>query len=318
MDTMADLVVKSNQLVQALQNLTLAETRLIQLAIIDARETEKGLHPNEPLELRADRYATSFNLSADTAYSTLIEAEENLFKRQFTLVNDDGTITKSRWIQDANYKRGEGRIFITLTRVVIEHVTKINGFERYFTSYRLQQTSSFSSVYAIRLFELLMQWKSTGKTPLFQLEKLRLQLGIAVNEYKRVEAFKRRVLDVAVQQINATSDIIVKYEQKKKGRMIDGFYFSFSQKKTQNITKKINSNLHTIFKKMSDKQRYYFSNKLAELPEMSSYSYGTESYTQFAIRIAEMLKEEEKFIEFYPYLEKVGYLPAEASIKETN
>jgi hypothetical protein len=49
---MTDLVVKSNKLVQALQTLTLSETRLLQLAIVDARETQ-GLSTDEPLELSA-------------------------------------------------------------------------------------------------------------------------------------------------------------------------------------------------------------------------------------------------------------------------
>ena len=166
---MADLVVKSNKLVQALQTLTLSETRLLQLAIVDARETGQGLSAEEPLELNASRYATAFNVSPDAAYLALVEAEDSLFKRQFTITNEDGTLTKSRWIQDANYRKGEGRILVTLTRVVIEHVTKIDGFEQYFTSYHLKKTSDFKSVYAVRLYELLMQWKSVGKTPIYEL-----------------------------------------------------------------------------------------------------------------------------------------------------
>ena len=150
---MADLVVKSNKLVQALQTLTLSETRLLQLAIVDARETGQGLSAEEPLELNASRYATAFNVSPDAAYLALVEAEDSLFKRQFTITNEDGTLTKSRWIQDANYRKGEGRILVTLTRVVIEHVTKIDGFEQYFTSYHLKKTSDFKSVYAVRLYE---------------------------------------------------------------------------------------------------------------------------------------------------------------------
>ena len=224
---MTDLVVKSNKLVQALQTLTLSETRLLQLAIVDARETGQGLSTDEPLELNALRYAKAFNVSPDAAYLALIEAEDSLFKRQFTITNEDGTLTKSRWIQDANYRKGEGRILVTLTRVVIEHVTKIDGFEQYFTSYHLKKTADFKSVYAVRLYELLMQWKSVGKTPVYELNKFRSQLGIGVNEYIRMEAFKRRVLDIAVDQINELSDITVKYEQHKKGRSISGFSFSF-------------------------------------------------------------------------------------------
>ena len=309
---MTDLVVKSNKLVQALQTLTLSETRLLQLAIVDARETGQGLSTDEPLELSAIRYAKAFNVSPDAAYLALIEAEDSLFKRQFTITNEDGSLTKSRWIQDANYRKGEGRILVTLTRVVIEHVTKIDGFEQYFTSYHLRKTSEFKSVYAVRLYELLMQWKSIGKTPLFELNKFRSQLGIGVNEYTRMEAFKRRVLDIAIDQINEFSDINLKYEQHKKGRSISGFSFSFKQKKSthEHIEGKRDPNTLDAFSKMTDAQRHLFSNKLSELPEMSKYSQGTESYQQFAIRIAEMLQDPTRFEELHPYLQKVGFKAA--------
>lgn len=306
---MKDLVVKSNKLVQALQTLSLTETRLLQLAIVDARETGQGLSTDEPLELNATRYAQAFNVSPDAAYLALIEAEDSLFKRKFTITNEDGTLTKSRWIQDANYRKGEGRILVTLTRVVIEHVTKIDGFEQYFTSYHLKKTSDFKSVYAVRLYELLMQWKSVGKTPIFELNKFRNQLGIGVNEYTRMEAFKRRVLDIAIDQINESSDITVKYEQHKKGRSISGFSFTFKQKKTSNqpVENKRDPNTVDIFSKMTDPQRHLFANKLSRLPEMSAYSQGTESFEQFAVRIAEMLKDAQKFEEIFPYLQKVGF-----------
>lgn len=303
---MTDLIVKSNKLIQALQSLSLSETRLLQIAIIDARETGKGLSTDEPLELNATRYAEAFNISPDAAYLALIEAEESLFKRQFTITNDDGSVTKSRWIQDANYKKGQGRIFVTLTRIVIEHVTKIDGFEQYFTSYHLKKTSDFKSVYAIRLYELLIQWRSTGKTPVFEINKFRDQLGIGVNEYTRMEAFKRRVLEIAIEQVNEFSDITVKYDQQKKGRSISGFSFTFKQKKLANgaISRQKGINLSV---KMTDAQRHLFANKLSRLPEMNNYSQGTESFEQFAVRIAEMLQDSNKFEELFPYLQKVGF-----------
>lgn len=303
---MADLVVKSNKLVQALQTLTLSESRLLQLAIVDARETGQGLSTDEPLELNALRYSKAFNVSPDAAYLALTEAEDSLFKRQFTITNEDGSVTKSRWIQDANYRKGEGRILVTLTRVVIEHVTKIDGFEQYFTSYHLRKTSEFKSVYAIRLYELLMQWKTIGKTPMFELNKFRSQLGIGINEYTRMEAFKRRVLDIAIDQINEFSDITIKYEQHKKGRTISGFSFNFKQKKVVTTNNKSPSPTD-LFSKLTDKQRHVFANKLSELPDMNKYSQGTESYAQFAVRIAEMLQDQNKFEELLPYLKKVGF-----------
>jgi hypothetical protein len=58
---------------------------------------------------------------------------------------------------------------------------------------------------------------------------------------------------------------------------------------------------------MTDKQRHLFASKLSELPEMSKYSQGTESYQQFAVRIADMLQDTEKFRELLPLLKKVGF-----------
>src|SRR5690606_3732808 len=260
----------------------------------------------------AARYATAFNISLDAAYLCLAEAEQTLFKRQFTIENEDGSITKSRWIQDANYKKGEGRILVTLTRVLIEQVTKINGFETYFTSYHLRQTAKFKSVYAVRLYELLKQWKSLKSTPVFNLEKFREQLGVGINEYSRVEAFKRRVLEVALQQINDFSDIEAEYHQHKKGRSVSGFSFSFKLKeeeKENNIKKKVDT--AKLCKKMTDAQRHLFAKKLSKLSAMSKYSYGTEGYDEFAVRIAEMLKDPVKFDQFYPYLTQVGYMPSQ-------
>lgn len=304
---MTDLVVKSNKLVQALQTLNLNEARLLQLAIVDARETGQGLSTEEPLELNAVRYAKAFNVSADAAYLALSEAEDSLFKRQFTITNEDGTLTKSRWIQDANYRKGEGRILVTLTRVVIEHVTKIDGFEQYFTSYHLKKTADFKSVYAVRLYELLMQWKAVGRTPAYELDRLRGQLGIGVNEYTRMEAFKRRVLDIAVDQINEHSDLIINYEQHKKGRSISGFSFNFKYKRSLAHTNKEIDVTQRAKIALTDAQRRVFAKKLSELPEMSRYSEGTESYPEFAVRIAKMLEDPEQLNTLLPLLKKLGF-----------
>ena len=116
------------------------------------------------------------------------------------------------------------------------------------------------------------------------------------------------MLEPSIKQINEHTDIIVTYEQHKKGRTITGFSFRFKQKQQ---AKKIEANRDPdtadLFTKMTDAQRHMFSHKLSEMPEMSRYSQGTESYQQFAIRIAEMLLQPEKFRELYPLLEKAGF-----------
>ena len=119
--------------------------------------------------------------------------------------------------------------------------------------------------------------------------------------------FKSRVLETAITQINEHTDIKATYEQHKKGRTITGFSFKFKQKVQPKIETKRDPNTPDFFIKMTDAQRHLFANKMSEMPEMSKYSQGTESYQQFAMRIAEMLLEPEKFKEFYPLLNKLGF-----------
>lgn len=305
-----ELVVKTNRLNQAFQTLSLSEFHIVQLAIVDARHTGTGLSTDTPLRIDALRYAEIFGTTRQNAYQRMKEAEDSLFNRRFSFFDEDGKLVKSRWIQQVKYLDDEGAIELVFTLAVVQGISKIDGIKDFFTQYLLSQTAQLNSTYSARLYELLIQWKAVGKTPLFELATFREQLGIGVNEYKRMDHFKTRVLDLAITEISEKTDIEATYLQHKKGRSISGFSFSFKQKKsksTSNENQKNSENLDLFSKKMTDPQRHLFANKLSELPDMSKYSEGSESYPQFAIRIAEMLKDAEKLKEFSPMLEKVGY-----------
>ena len=305
-----DLVVKTNRLNQAFQVLTLAELHIVQLAIVDARETGTGLSTDTPLRIDARRYAEVFNTTRQNAYQRMKEAEDTLFNRRFSFYDENGKLVKSRWIQQVRYLDDEGAIELVFTLAVVQGISRIDGVKEFFTQYLLSQTAQLNSVYSARLYELLIQWGSTGKVPIIDLGDFREQLGIGVNEYQRMHHFKARVLEPAIKEINEKTDIKAEYEQHKKGRIISGFSFKFKPK-VDKISKKIiskqNRSSPDFFIKLSDPQRHLFANKMSEMPEMSKYSRGTESFQQFAIRIANMLLEPEKFRELYPILEKAGF-----------
>ena len=156
-----------------------------------------------------------------------------------------------------------------------------------------------------------MQWKTTNVIPFMSVADLRNSLGVQEDKYLLLANFKMRVLDIAVNQINETTDYKIEYEQHKEGRTITGFSFKFKLKrsKSKTIDPKRDPNSPDFFIKLSDPQRHLFANKMSEMPEMSSYSQGTESFQQFAIRIADMLLQPEKFRKLYPCLEKAGFKP---------
>ena len=235
-----NLVVKTNQLNSALQNLSLPEIRIVQLAIVDARETNTGLSTDKPLRIDALRYAEMFETTRQNGYKRMKEAEETLFNRRFSYLDDEGKVIKSRWIQQVRYLDDEGAIELVFTLAVVNGISRIDGAEDFFTSYLLEQTSSMDSIYSVRLYELLVQWKAAKNTPMFELEKFRDQLGVEVTEYKAMCDFKKRVLQVAIDEINEKSDIKISYEQVKKGRSIAGFKFKVLAKdKPKNLKQEI-------------------------------------------------------------------------------
>ena len=235
-----NLVVKTNQLNSALQNLSLPEIRIVQLAIVDARETNTGLSTDKPLRIDALRYAEIFETTRQNAYMRMKDAEETLFNRRFSYVDERGKVVKSRWIQQVRHLDDEGAIELVFTAAVVNGISRIDGAEDFFTSYLLEQTAHMDSIYSVRLYELLVQWKTAKNTPMFELEKFRDQLGIGINEYKAMNDFKKRVMQVALDEINEKSDIKVSYEQVKNGRNIAGFKFKVLSKEKPKATLEAN------------------------------------------------------------------------------
>ena len=251
----SNLVVKTNQLNSALQNLSLAEIRIIQLAIVDARETQTGLSADKPLRIESGRYSEVFETTRQNAYQRMKEAEDTLFTRRFSFIDDDGKLVKSRWISQVKYLDNEGAIEIAFTPAVVKGISRINGAEDFFTSYLLEQTTAMGSNYSVRLYELLAQWKKAKSSPVFELNKFREQLGLGVDEYKRMGDFKKRVLELAVSEINEKSDLKVSYEQEKRGRRITGFKFTVKTKdKPKDATPDRDPNTADMFTNYTDKQ----------------------------------------------------------------
>ena len=303
------LVVKDNALINASYNLELTEQRLIMLAIINARESGQGITADSKLEIHASDYAKLFNVSADASYKALREAVNNLFNRQFSYTAEYKKtgkvgIVRSRWVSRIFYVDDLALLEITFAPDVVPLITRL---EEHFTKYEAKQVAHLTSKYATRLYELLIAWREVGKVPQLELSEFRNRLGLVDSEYTAMSDFKKRVLEPSIKQINEHTDITVTYEQHKKGRVISGFSFKFKQKVQPKIETKRDPNTPDFFIKMTDAQRHLFANKMSEMPEMSKYSQGTESYQQFAIRIADMLLEPEKFRELYPILERLGF-----------
>lgn len=226
-----ELVVKSNKLIQASYRLSLTEQQMVLYSICRAREVQKGLSASEPVSVEAKAFSAQFNVDPTNVYRLLKEASIALYERQ-VVIHDvhpktgKPRVVRTRWISDAAYVDGAGVVEFTFAPKMIPFITRL---EKEFTSYRLEKIGNMTSIHAVRIYELLIQYLPIGRREI-SVTELKEMLGIA-GEYKAIKDFKKYVVDVAARQINEHSDVDVTYEQRKTGRMVTHLTFIFKSKK---------------------------------------------------------------------------------------
>ena len=229
------LIAKDNKLISASYSLGIPEQRLIFLAIIEAREQKQLIDAKGVLQIRAKSYQEQFKVEKNTSYDALKSATSGLFDAHFEyedIHEKTGKLARHviRWVQKISYIDDAGMVELQFTDAVIPLITRLS---RQYTEYELKQVSELQSEYSIRLYELMMQWKAVGKTNKISVDDLRRKLGVEPEQYKKMNNFKARVLDHAINQINKYTDIQAEYDQHKDGRVIAGFTFKFKVKKSK-------------------------------------------------------------------------------------
>ena len=109
-------------------------------------------------------------------------------------------------------------------RDLLGHLTMLN---KEFTSYQLKQIGSLSSFYAIRLYELMSQFHKLGQREC-TLDQLRQMFDLG-EKYQDVKNMRVRVLDPALKELNAGTDLSVTAEPRRRGRKIIGFVFTIAK-----------------------------------------------------------------------------------------
>ena len=223
------VVTKANSLVEATYHLTLAEQRLILLAIAKV-DSRAEVNYQISHTITAQEAAKAFHLSESRAYNLLREAAERLYSRSVVIhesIPRASTLT-TRWVSAVRYLTQDGAVELFFAQPIIPFISQLKAR---FCCYHLAYVAQMSSVYAVRLYELLVQWREAGQRTV-ELDWLRERLAL-MEKYTNIRDLKRFVLTPAIEQINAHSDLWVKWEQHKRGRVVHALTFSFGAKTVQ-------------------------------------------------------------------------------------
>jgi len=224
-------VLKSNALIEASYRLSLYEQRIIVICLGQVRP-DAPLTDQQAYTVTAQALAELTDVSLGSAYENLRSAAERLFDRRITLAyepNGGGKVDNvrvTRWAQEVVYQEESGCIALRFSTPLIPYLSQLT---KQFTQYALSDVARMSSPYAIRLYELLWQWKDIGAREI-EIAWLRKTLELE-DSYPSIKDFKVRVLDPSVAQINEHTPLAVVWTQRKTGRAVTHLMFTFKLKK---------------------------------------------------------------------------------------
>ena len=228
------IVCKANSLTKASFRLTLDQKRIVLACIAQIKDPRIELTSDDEFVITAPDFSTLFNISLKYAYDQLREATESLQKEVVVIHNpdiDDPKLSRfvTNWFTGAKYYDGEGKVIVSFNKNIIPYISNLkNGC---FTQYGIDQITKLKSVYAIRLYEILIceAWRNQD----FEIEvaTLKNMLGL-IDKYQITAEFKRCVILPAITNIKKTTNITeLELDQRRSGRDVTHLIFKYSVKK---------------------------------------------------------------------------------------
>jgi plasmid replication initiation protein len=213
-------ISKSNNLITSHFNLSMNEYRVLLYGVSLVNPLNKEF-PRE-FKINIQEFAKMFNIEPSNLYRDVRDTiDKQMFPRYIRIKMPDGWVGKFHLVDFMKYHDELGEIEIHFS---IYSMQLLSDFKANFTSYHIEQIALFNSAYSIRFYEFaVMHMKANhGKPTQFfiTIDELKRRFDIT-DKYKLYSNFKIRVIEKAMTEINAFSNISLRYVEIKKGRSVD-------------------------------------------------------------------------------------------------
>ena len=223
-------VVKANELIQKSRfNLTLQQQKIVLYLISQIERNDKEFKLYS-FSIQQFCKVCGINYTSGKNYNDLKEAIKEIAQKVLWIKLPNGKETTVRWIEKAYIDRKTGTIEIRLDEDMKPYLLQLKDN---FTQYELVWTLKFNSKYSIRLYELIKSIHYHELDPYertYDIDELKRLLDAEV--YKTYQHFKDRALQIAVDEINSTSDKLVSFTPIKNGRAVKKILLHIESKET--------------------------------------------------------------------------------------
>lgn len=192
------LIVQSNKLVESRYTLSVGEQRLV-FAVASM------IHPDDvdfyPYEITIRDLASILNIDLNNAYRDADKITDQLMQRVLVIPEDDGPL-KVGWVSSCKYNNKKGSISFRFDPSLKPYLLQLR---RDFTQSKLTILAQFQSIYSIRIYQLLKQYRKIGHRE-FRVDELKEILGIDKGKYVQFKQFRAWVLNQAKKEFEKKDD----------------------------------------------------------------------------------------------------------------
>lgn len=213
-------VVKANDLIQKSRfNLSLQQQKMLLFLISQVTPYDEEFSVYE-FSIQEFCRVCGIDIASGKNYQDVKQCIKDIADKSVWVTVDGDEETLLRWIEKPYINNKSGVLKVRLDEDMKPYLLQL---KENFTRYELIYTLYFKSKYSIRLYELaksihykeLEEYRRT-----YTVDELKRLLG--AETYAEYRDFKRRVLDIAVNEINSYSDKLLSYEPIKKGKSVVG------------------------------------------------------------------------------------------------
>ena len=207
----AQVITQSNKLIEAKYSLTVGEQRILLsvIAMIEPEDEDFRDYGVSMADIGRFLGLKNKNWKAECQKIT------DRLRRRPLDIRENGKYIQTNWISRASYfDEDTAMVYIRFDPSLKPYLIQL---KREFTQASLSTVLPLKSVYAIRIYLLLKQYRGIGRRAL-SLEAMREMLGIAQNQYVKYHDFKKRVILTAQRELIGKRTSGLSFRRRKPGK----------------------------------------------------------------------------------------------------
>jgi len=218
------IVTQSREMIQSSYLMTAEEKILLSLFVGLIRKDDTDF---DWYRISANEIRKKLNWESKNFYERIKEVTFRLFERKIYLQDKDAMSWEAyRWVAACRYvaqgEKGAKESYIEFSFPVVLRPFLLQLKEK-FASYEFTNISSMGSFHAIRIYEMLNDYRGVGKYKV-AIDDLKKRLGIE-DKYPNFADFSRRVIAVSQDELLKKSDLAFDFTTEKTGRAVTSITF---------------------------------------------------------------------------------------------